>query len=370
MKASLTRGLGQLVVAGLIALSGAQLNAQSVPYSTPLLPFKASSLPRFPAPYSTQSNVPPALKIHQNVPPTSTAKIPIISQKENGWKGFFDSRVEYNLSHRLTVRRTLDMLSESEQKRLPFSEIAASRIGGAVRKSAEQTLREELQERMTIDDWTELHIVEPVEEFIEDEIVDPVIAAVTFPIRKIKYFWSQRYGSSYFLADPPRARSRTRSHNGLVQDILTGREEKNQLADPLNDEGTPGEEHYQPSRLPSKIAIGARPFQKKPYGYGTLRIGEWYTHGRLSAAGIPFDPRLNEASLALQTVLDPYHVVFSLGGKKPFKNKREPEEYFGPYGFIGLSRIIVNGERKQGEIYVEGRLGKEHGVFVGLDISY
>ena len=268
-----------------------------------------------------------------------------------------DERIQYGIAHRFTMKTVVEMLSESDREHVLLSELGGKRVKSIVRRSIEQTVREELRVRMTLDDWAEETIVEPLELFVQERVVNPVVKIITSPFKNMKSLQIRRKG--------------TRAHNGILQDMLTGREEKNQLANPLNDEGIPGEEISQPARLPQKFALGARVFRASPYGYGTLRFGDIYAQARISAAEMFDAPRLNEASLLFQTLLDPHEIILSFGGTLPFKNMKNPERYWGLYGFAGLSKIFVDERKFLGEAYIEGRAGSvEQGGFLGVRLRY
>lgn len=278
-----------------------------------------------------------------------------ISKREEEWKGFLNKRLEYNVSHHFTTLILLDILRESELTRKLDAEFGAKHLRSAVKKSVGQTFREEILLRASVDDYVEQRLVEPAAEFLDDYLVNPLVKIVTAP-----------FG---IFGKKPVRKPNLLSSTDIVQDALRGNE-KNQLVNPINKEGIPGEEYQQPFRLPQNLALGARPLNNNPYGYATVRLGDWYTQLRLGAADILSRPRLNEVSLLFQTTMSPHDIVFSFGGVNSFKNVSGPDRYFGPHAFLGLSKIIANDKGRSLGAYLEVRAGESYNSFVGLSYKY
>lgn len=269
-------------------------------------------------------------------------------QRQGGWKEFLDERIDYNLSRRFTTKSYVEIFSERDLHRTLPSELGARQLRNVVRHSAVQTLREELIERSALDDWLDEHVAGPIVDFIGDRILKPVVHAV-----------------SSFRKNSHGKEGEIRYRKGIVQDLFGGRVEQNQLINPLTDKGIPGEEQYRPLRLPNSTAFGAR-LGSSPYLYATAPLGDWYAQARFGAAELLERPRLDSASLAFLTELSPHALTLSFGGRMPFKDEREPEQYFGAHGFVGLSRIIKNGNGMYREAYVELLAGEHQFVFLGL----
>jgi len=284
-----------------------------------------------------------------------TPKKDNILKYEDGWRRFLNQRLEYNVSHRFTTPILVDIFRESEMTRLLASEIGAKHMNRAVEKAVGQTFKEEILLRAKIDDYVEQKIIEPAADFLDGYLLNPLVKIITTPFK--------------IFGKNPVHRPNLLSSADLLQDALRGNE-KNQLVNPLNKEGIPGEEHQQPFRLPRRIALGARPLNNYPYGYATIKIGDWYTQLRLGAADILSRPRLNEASWLFQKTISQQDLVFSLGGVKPFENRREPENYFGPHAYVGLSKIINKSRGKSLGAYIEVRAGDNYNSFFGLNYQY
>jgi hypothetical protein len=270
-------------------------------------------------------------------------------QKQGNWKEFLDERVDYNLAHRFTTKSSFDILLENDLRRALPSELEARQLRSVVRHSALQTLREELIERSTFDDWLDDHIAEPVVDFIGDKILQPIVRAVSYPFKK----------------NHSQKESGIRYRNRIFQDIFGGRVEQNQLVNPLTDQGVPGEEQHDPLRLPDSAALGAR-LGSSPYLYATVPLGDWYAQARFGAAEILDRPRLDNVSLAFLTELSPHNLTLSFGGKMPFKNERDPKRYLGAHGFVGLSRIMKNSNGSYREAYAELLMGEHQFFFLGF----
>lgn len=274
------------------------------------------------------------------------------TKRDDSWKEFLDERFGYNLVRRFNTKSYLNFFSENDLNRTLPSELSARQLRNVVRHSSLQTLREELIGRSTFDDWLDDHIAEPVVDFVGGKIIQPIVRAITYPFR----------------SDDSARKRRIEYRSGIVQDLLGGRVEQNQLVSPFSDEGIPGEERLDPLRLPENLALGAR-LGSNPYLYATAPLNDWYIQARFGAADILDRPHLSDASLLFLTEL-PHTITMSFGGRMPFKDEQEPEQYFGPHGFFGLNWTKVHRNHASREMYLELLAGENQGVFVGLNWGY
>ncbi|MEK6892908.1 MAG: hypothetical protein AABX07_01765, partial [Nanoarchaeota archaeon] len=118
-------------------------------------------------------------------------------------------------------------------------------------------------------------------------------------------------------------------------DAFSGREERNTLVDPFNklQEGIPGFERFEPSRLPSNWKWGIRPFRQNPYGYFTWHREVVDMHLRGDTSNLEFT-----AQLPIN-----YSLSISFAVRRPWNENEKAAMFLGAGGNIFRGSFYMGG---------------------------
>ncbi|MEK6928645.1 MAG: hypothetical protein AABW65_01665 [Nanoarchaeota archaeon] len=222
--------------------------------------------------------------VQYNLPPVR--KEVDLKEKESFYD-LLNKRMSYNIKNNFTIMNLNDYALDSEKNRMLIEDSMADRVKNSMKRGAIQAFRQHTLELITIDDYI---------------------------INRLDFFGSK------------------------MIDAFKGGEEKNTLVSPFNkEEGIPGLEKYEVSRLPRRWDWGIRPFRTNPYAFITGKIGDSRTHLRASMEDVEI--------LWQKPLTDKYSI--SIGYKENLYDKEKGTGFFGISGYLKEGYIslgaIVNG---------------------------